>query len=392
MFRGSLFQKSSVDDFIVSLRKKMVAEIDRIPRDDIVTADVDQLSAQFMERFVVACPILGEDISYDEPPFTAGDELVSINVYVPFTGEAQLFHCSGRSAPIITQEVEVRPAQLVIPIRIERHRILEIPEMIRALIKRISEEGLGPISHQLQFFNPDLKQRAAQRIQERKNEIDSHVRTLGELHRSGFSVRRRDDGGEKVIVPVKPKLIAVQAKLTPSNPEPELPLADYDEILNVIQAMAKVYERSPSVFREMEEEHLRTILLVGLNGVFRGQATGETFNGEGKNDILIRVNDANIFIAECLFWDGQEKFRKKLTDQLFRYATWRDSKLAAIVFNRKKDFAGVVQKMKEVTAGLANRLAEMPYAAPSSCRHRFRRQDDHARQFILTCLAFEVPA
>ena len=155
--------------------------------------------------------------------------------------------------------------------------------------------------------------------------------------------------------------------------------------------MAKVYERSPSVFRTMEEEHLRTILLVGLNGLFKGQATGETFNGEGKNDILIRVSDNNIFIAECLFWDGPEKFRKKLTDQLFRYSTWRDSKLAAIVFNRKKDFTVVVQKMKEVATGLGNRLAEMPYPVPTACRHRCYREDDKAKQFILTCLAFEVP-
>ena len=93
------------------------------------------------------------------------------------------------------------------------------------------------------------------------------------------------------------------------------------------------FERSPSVFKSMEEEHLRTILLVALNGVFKGDATGETFNGAGKTDILIRVADRNVFIAECLIWDGPDYFRKKLTDQLFQYSTWRNSKLAAIVFN-----------------------------------------------------------
>jgi hypothetical protein len=155
--------------------------------------------------------------------------------------------------------------------------------------------------------------------------------------------------------------------------------------------MAKINERSPSVFARMQEEDLRTVLLVGLNGVFEGNATGETFNGEGKSDILIRVDDCNIFIGECLFWDGPEKFRKKLTDQLFRYATWRDSKLAAIVFNRKKDFSAVIQKMKEVVAGLPCRVEEMPYTNASGCRHRFRREDDRAREFILTAMAFEVP-
>jgi hypothetical protein len=392
VFRSSLFQPYSVDDFFVNLRNNMVREIDHIPPDDIVRADTEQLATQFMEKYEVDCPVLSEDISYDEPAFSPGSDHVAVPVYVPFTGEPQLFRCSCRSSPIITQEIQVQPNQLVIPMRVERHRIGELPQTIAALLKRIRDEGLAPIAHQLKYLNPDLKHRALQRIRERQADIASHARTLGELQKSGFAVRRRNDGTEKVVVPVKPKVIAVQPKPTPASPEPELPLGDYDEILNVIQAMAKVYERSPSVFRSMEEEHLRTILLVGLNGVFKGHATGETFNGEGKNDILIRVNDNNIFIAECLFWDGPEKFRKKLTEQLFRYSTWRDSKLAAIVFNRKKDFSAVVQKMKEVVAGLENKLAEMPYPAPSACRHRFRREDDPAKHFILTCLAFEVPS
>jgi hypothetical protein len=177
-----------------------------------------------------------------------------------------------------------------------------------------------------------------------------------------------------------------------SSPVPELSVADYDEILNVIQSMAMVYERNPAVFAGMEEEHLRTILLVGLNGRFKGEATGETFNGEGKSDILIRVKDNNVFIAECLFWDGPEKFERKLTEQLFRYSTWRDSKLAAIVFNRKKDFSAVVQKMKEVVAGLEHRLEALPFPSDTGCRYRFRRADDPQKEFILSCLAFEVPS
>ena len=79
--------------------------------------------------------------------------------------------------------------------------------------------------------------------------------------------------------------------------EPELSLADYDQILEVIQSMVKVFERSPSVFKSMKEKDLRTILLVALNGVFKGNATGETFNGIGDTDILIRVKDTNIFIG-----------------------------------------------------------------------------------------------
>ena len=91
--------------------------------------------------------------------------------------------------------------------------------------------------------------------------------------------------------------------------EPELSLADYDQILEVIQSMVKVFERSPSVFKSMNEEDLRTILLIALNGVFQGNATGETFNGIGDTDILIRVKDTNIFMTECPIWSGPEHLR-----------------------------------------------------------------------------------
>jgi hypothetical protein len=391
VFGGGLFSRS-LDEFFINLRKKMIEEIDAIPPEEIVGADGDNLAMQFMEKFQVACPVLSDDIGYDEPPFSPRAEQITVKVYVPFTGEAQLFQYSGRSAPVIELPIQVDANQLVIPMRVECHRIGDLPQRMGALLKRIREAGLAPITEQLKFFNPDLKVRALQRIKERQTDLAGHEHRLGELRKTGFAVRRRNDGTERLIIPVKPKIIIVQPRPTVADPDPELSLEDYDEILSVIQSMAKVYERSPSVFRAMNEEHLRTILLVGLNGIFKGQATGETFNGEGKNDILIREKDNNIFIGECLFWNGTDKFRKKLTEQLFRYSTWRDSKLAAIVFNRKKDFTAVVQKMKEVAAGLESRVAELSYAGPSACRHRFRREDDPAKHFILTCLAFEVPA
>ena len=395
MFRSSLFQRGMVDDYFEALRKKMVSEIDGIPVAQIVQADAEQLADQFMGKYWAECPALGEDISYDEPPFSPGNDRLTVRVYVPISGDHELFHFTGGSAPVITQEVQVQPNHLVIPMAAERGRIAELPREVHALLGRI-RDGLGPIQQKLQYFNPDLRRWAVRRIRERQHEHASHTRVLGELRQAGFTLRRRDDGSDRVIVPVKPKFIASPPPPPPlppkGAPEPELPLSDYDEILNVIQAMAKVYERSPSVFREMEEEDLRTILLVGLNGVFKGSATGETFNGEGKSDILIRVGDHTIFIAECLFWDGPQHFRRKLTEQLFRYSTWRDSKLAAIVFNRKKDFSAVVQKMKEVAGGLENKLTELPYPVATGCRHRLRRADDAQKQVILTCLAFEVPS
>jgi hypothetical protein len=189
-------------------------------------------------------------------------------------------------------------------------------------------------------------------------------------------------------------MAAPGATQRPNKPTKEYAIsdADYDEILRVIRDMVKVFERSPSVFRQMKEEDFRTILMVALNGVFQGSATGETFNGAGKTDILIRAENKNVFIAECLMWKGPEYFRGKLTDQLFKYATWRDSKLAAIVFNRGTNHATVVDGMKKVVSGLPTHRGWGTYSGEGTAfRCRLHREDDPQQEFTLTCLAFPVP-
>jgi hypothetical protein len=113
-----------------------------------------------------------------------------------------------------------------------------------------------------------------------------------------------------------------------------------------MQNMVQVMELSPRVFHNMGEEDLRTHFLVQLNGTFKGQATGETFNFQGKIDILIRVEGKNVFIAECKFWKGEKALIATL-DQLLSYLSWRDTKAALLVFNRNADFSGVLAKIRE---------------------------------------------
>lgn len=66
-------------------------------------------------------------------------------------------------------------------------------------------------------------------------------------------------------------------------------------------------ELSPHAFLDMGEEDLRSHFLVQLNGAFEGQATGETFNFQGKTDILIRVEGKNILLPSAS--SGRERKR-----------------------------------------------------------------------------------
>ncbi len=132
----------------------------------------------------------------------------------------------------------------------------------------------------------------------------------------------------------------------------------YEHILTVISNMAQVMERSPQAFAKMDEETLRTQILVPLNGHYEGQATGETFNYDGKTDILIRSEGRNIFIGECKFWKGAASFKDTI-DQLLGYAAWRDTKTAIILFNRNKNTSAVVAQIPDLLKQHSNFKREL---------------------------------
>lgn len=187
---------------------------------------------------------------------------------------------------------------------------------------------------------------------------------------------------------IEPRLPA--APSTPFRPEPVLQEAHYQHILNVIDNMTLVMERSPTAFAEMGEEDIRQHYLVQLNGHFEGAATGETFNHQGKTDILIRAEGKNIFIAECTFWRGEKQFVETV-DQILSYLSWRDTKAAIILFNRNKGFSQVLAKIKEALAEHPHRMQGPKDESETRFRYVFGNPSDHSREIILTVVAFDVP-
>jgi hypothetical protein len=128
-----------------------------------------------------------------------------------------------------------------------------------------------------------------------------------------------------------------------------------------------------------------------LNGHYEGGATGETFNYEGKTDILIRVQGKNIFIAECKYWSGPKKLRETI-DQLLSYSSWRDTKVAIIIFNRKKNFSAVLDSIPPIVDAHPNCKRFIGRQSETNFRYTFAHRDDPNRELTLTVMAFDVPS
>ena len=149
-----------------------------------------------------------------------------------------------------------------------------------------------------------------------------------------------------------------------TKPQPFLDEEVFQEVLKTLRDMELVMERSPSAFRDLDEEAIRTHFLVALNGKFEGEATGETFNFHGKTDILLRQGGRNIFIAECKFWTAPKGFTETI-NHLLGYFTWRDTKAAIIGFVRETAISTVLSKIPGLLRDHPNFISEQESPHPS---------------------------
>lgn len=255
---------------------------------------------------------------------------------------------------------------------------------------RTTQTFLRTQAAQAESFNRNLASMARAAVEQRRNRLLAAQNTSAAL---GYPMRPREGAPTTYAPP------SVRRKIRPAPPpassapyraEPALPDEQYEHILSTMQHMAVVIERAPSSFEKIDEEGIRQHFLMQLNGHYQGDATGETFNAAGKTDILIRVEDKNIFIAECKFWRGPSGFTDAI-DQLLGYATWRDSKTAIVVLNRGTAFSTVLDKIPETLKLHPNFKRAMPTKCETHFRAVLSHKNDPSRELITTVLAFDLP-
>ena len=323
---------------------------------------MDDLVRYFADKFKIEAPQLHEDrivvdqqeakrdVSGDPrrafhhfhrgqgPLYATGTEII---MDVPFSGDPQMF--------------KVKPSQwdTAPPRGIVKGNVITFchwgDNLQADMVRREIDSWLASVNNYLQWqrqtfqnFNDQRAPEGRQEIERRRAKLLADKNLVSGL---GIPLKRRPDHAKSFPAPeVRRKMAPVMPAATSGTykPEPTLEEAEYQHILEILENMVHVMERSPGAFHAIDEEALRTLFLVSLNSHYEGQATGETFNLiREKTDILIRSDDRNIFIAECKFWGGPAMLTDTI-DQLLGYLSWRDSKAAILVFNRNKDFSKVL--------------------------------------------------
>lgn len=102
------------------------------------------------------------------------------------------------------------------------------------------------------------------------------------------------------------------------------------------------------------------------------------------------MDGRNIFIGECKFWTGEKGYLETL-DQVLSYLSWRDTKASVLIFNRNKDFTGVLKKIEDGTSKHSNFKKQIKKRSETSWTYLFGHKDDTNREISITVQAYNVP-
>ena len=386
----------------------MFDEIGSLSEERVLNTSPEDLCQYFVEKYRIEPLTIDESgitVDYDDAQIDVSSRIdflaferggpihvtgTRITFFVPFAGDPELFKCRPSTFNLNPPRGVVRGNEVVF---VYDRTTSDVPNIRIEFEREIQnvKKNLSWIADQIVPFNSTLPTKVSQLVEVRREKL---LQDRGIIEGLGFPLRRRSGvpvtyASPEVKRRIVPQLPPVSKQ--PYRPDPTLEMSQYEHIMSVISNMVMVMERSPSAFKSMAEEDLRQHFLVQLNGQYEGQATGETFNYEGKTDILIRAEGKNIFIAECKFWTGPSGISDAL-DQLLGYASWRDTKAALLVFNREVSMSTVLQRIPEAVRKHRHYKADLDYDSETGFRFVFGHREDLERELTITVLAFDVPA
>lgn len=392
-----------------NLRDSTVREIDGLDNQYVLKASPTELEQYYVDKVSVTPLSLDAagyyiesqettqiDVTGDfrRETFGPGPHYIkgtALAVAVPYTGDPQLWRLRASTYSLSGYpELEVRDDVVVFSCRFPDDS--PEPERLKTEIDRTVQslkEAVGHLASNVDNHNREAAGAVKAALQRKLQKAQQAVSVVAKL---GIPIRPRSQP-QTFAIPARRRESPVRRPSVPAEkfaPEPTLELKEFEHILGILRSMALVIERSPDSFASLDEESIRTHFLLQLNGHYEGAATGETFNASGKTDILIRVDNRNVFVAECKFWRGAKAFSEAV-DQLLSYLSWRDSKCALLIFNPTKDSTAVRAKMHEVMVARSEYRKTISHEPAGDSRYVFVKASDPGREIQIHTMLFDMP-
>lgn len=296
--------------------------------------------------------------AYGEPEYYSV-EGCNIDFRVPFSGCEDLLKCEPSTYLMTSFDVEnlQRPTDtaygyITIRLSFTNEEMRSFGEQLAEKVQYAFKQRFDDFEKMSEYINNDIHQY--------NESLPSITRKLLEERREKADEFASFSKALKIplnLNPSSPNLTPIILKKPhrgnlnePKQCEPEkqyyIDDSDFENIVKIIHICGAALEESARTFNRFNEEELRDYIKGILSSHYENAVTGETFRRVGKTDIQIQREDKAAFIAECKVWHGIKLFGDAI-DQLFCYATWKDTKLSLIVFNKdNKNFAGIQQQVQ----------------------------------------------
>jgi hypothetical protein len=402
---NGLFTGQTLEDYFKGKIDEIINVIKSEPDDFLKSFDEENYIEQFTSEYSIGEIVLNYDEIYQDEVkgtriqkkdyfgnrFDAASNLFTI--HIPYTGNRWLLNMQPNLYFTGRDQFKARVGN-------QNDVVIEV--VSDEAPKRIIEEAIHQIKklHQtanedVRHFNNNIEPIIRSEIMRQKERIKQRNSLALSLN---IPIRKWDAAPKTFSVPMKRKKVSITRPVmtaTSVTPDPSLSMNTYESILEMCLDMSLVMERNLLTFSKLGEETIRDLFLVVLNAQFQGEATGETFNGKGKTDILVRHENSNIFIVECKIWSGPGKLLETI-DQLLGYTTWRDTKTAIFIFNRNKNFTAVLNKTEETIKShklFINKIHIQNiklHSEETVFPYKFRHPSDAEREIYITFMVFDT--
>ena len=403
------FRKGDVFATFRALTENTVREIDSLDNDYVLKASPTELEEYYVSKVMITPLSLDTANHYIEGQkgtqidvshhfdrcASPGEQIIvkgtALDIAIPYTGDRNLWHIQPSSFSYSRlPEIEIRDDVVVFVCTFpdDSADAMQLKSEIQKAIT--SFEGVvADLRRDVEDHNRRAPVTIHTALTKKMTKAQSAVGAVAAL---GIPIKQRNQPLTFTVPTKRRESPVVRPTVTKEKfaPEPVLDQKEYEHIIGILKSMSLVIERNPAAFASLDEEAIRTHFLLQLNGHYEGSATGETFNASGKTDILIRVQDRNIFIAECKFWHGQKLFNDAI-DQLLGYLSWRDSKCALLVFNRTKDSLAIRHKMHEIMGSRPENRRTLTHDPGGDSHYIFVKPSEPGREIQICTMLFDVP-
>lgn len=372
-------ENGSVSDYLRKLYGELEGEIDSFADEKIVNCDVDEWTEYLTEKYRVEPISFYVDYAtrsiqktqikrnnpwghfgdvYGEPQFYMVDGC-NIDYKVPFSGDDVLLKCTPSTYIMTSFEIFgfQKPSNTnygFITIRLS-YTNQEMKGFGDNLEEKVNsdfrnqfssfEKMSGYANDDIRSYNENLTSNVQQLLNKRREKADVFFSFSKALK---IPLNLNSSSPNLTPIPLKKPHRANLNEPKPHAQEQQFYIddSDFENIIKIIHLCGTALEESAKTFNQFNEEALRDYIKGMLSSHYENTVTGETFRRVGKTDIQIQREDKAAFIAECKVWHGIKLFSDAI-EQLFCYATWKDTKLSLIIFNKEnKNFAGVQQQIQ----------------------------------------------